>query len=223
MKTIFDYALIDLEASSLSQNSWPIEVGLSWFRDGSIQTWSSLIRPEESWDPADWSNQSAAVHRIRRERLADAPPAAEVAEQFLDVVGDMTPVSDYPPADRQWLARLLEAGGYSEPLDLADFNIVSFAHFHGYALDQLYETLERRRKPHRAGADPPDIEVFSYDVGSIKPEPEIYTHVLDQLSLDPGRVLFVGDTVQADIEGPRSVGFRAIHVAELEAAMRPAA
>lgn len=144
--------MIDLEASSLSPNSWPIEVGLSWFADGRIQTWSSLIRPEESWVPDDWSNQSAAVHRFRRERLEDAPAAAEVAAKFLEVLGDMTPVSDYPPADRQWLARLLEAGG-SEPLDLADFNIVSFAHFDGRALDQLYETVERRRKPHRAGAD----------------------------------------------------------------------
>lgn len=70
--------------------------------------------------------------------------------------------------------------------------------------------------------DPPDVEVFSYEVGAIKPEREIYTHVLDQLSLDPGKVLFVGDTVRSDIKGPRLAGFRAIHVADLETAMRPA-
>lgn len=72
----------------------------------------------------------------------------------------------------------------------------------------------------RALPDPPDVEVFSYEVGAIKPEPEIYTHVLGQLSLDPDRVLFVGNTARADIEGPRAAGIRAIHVAEMEAAMR---
>lgn len=69
--------------------------------------------------------------------------------------------------------------------------------------------------------DPPDVEVLSCKVGSIKPEPAIYAHVLDRLQIEPGRVLFVGDTPRADIEGPRAAGMKAIHVDELVAAMRP--
>lgn len=64
----------------------------------------------------------------------------------------------------------------------------------------------------RALPDPPDVVVFSYEVGAIKPEPEIYEHVLEQLALEPARVLFVGDSVRADIEGPRAAGMRAVHV-----------
>tara|TARA_R110002074_G_scaffold130908_1_gene272976 strand:+ start:99 stop:413 length:315 start_codon:yes stop_codon:yes gene_type:complete len=69
--------------------------------------------------------------------------------------------------------------------------------------------------------DPPDVEVLSYKVGAIKPEPAIYAHVVDGLKLDPAKVLFVGDTLRTDIKGPRSYGFRAVHIAEQEAAMRP--
>jgi len=71
----------------------------------------------------------------------------------------------------------------------------------------------------RALPDPPDVEVFSYAVGALKPEPEIYAHVLEWLALEPDRVLFVGDSVRADIEGPQAAGMRALHVDELVARM----
>lgn len=68
--------------------------------------------------------------------------------------------------------------------------------------------------------DPPDVAVLSYEVGAIKPEPAICAHVLDGLKLDPQRVLFVGDTPRADIEGPRAMGMRALHVRDFETAMK---
>lgn len=69
--------------------------------------------------------------------------------------------------------------------------------------------------------DPPDVEVLSCKVGAIKPEPAIYAKVLDGLQIEAGKVLFVGDTPRADIEGPRVAGMKAIHVDELVAAMCP--
>ncbi|MEM9580678.1 MAG: HAD-IA family hydrolase [Pseudomonadota bacterium] len=69
--------------------------------------------------------------------------------------------------------------------------------------------------------DPPDVEVLSCKVGAIKPEPEIYTMVLDSLCVAPDRVLFVGNTPRTDIEGPRAAGMKAIHVDELVAVMQP--
>lgn len=73
----------------------------------------------------------------------------------------------------------------------------------------------------RALPDPPDVVVFSFEVGVIKPEPEIYAHVLDRLVLDPDRVLFVGDSARADIEGSRAAGMKALHVDDLVRVMRP--
>lgn len=66
----------------------------------------------------------------------------------------------------------------------------------------------------------PDVEVLSCKVGAIKPEPAIYAAVLDGLQTAPDRVLFVGDTLRADIKGPRAAGMKAIHVDELVAAMQ---
>ena len=43
----------------------------------------------------------------------------------------------------------------------------------------------------------------------------IYARVLDGLQIEPSRVLFVGDTPLADIEGPRAAGVKAVHVDEL--------
>lgn len=63
--------------------------------------------------------------------------------------------------------------------------------------------------------DYPDVEVLSYKVGAIKPEPAIYGHVIDGLKVVPEKVLFVGDTVKTDIEGPRAAGMKALHVDEL--------
>lgn len=63
--------------------------------------------------------------------------------------------------------------------------------------------------------EPPEVEVLSCKVGAIKPDPAIYAAVLDGLQIEAGRVLFVGDTPRADIEGPRAAGMKAVHVDEL--------
>lgn len=67
--------------------------------------------------------------------------------------------------------------------------------------------------------DSPDVEALSCKVGAIKPEPAIYGQVLNGLEVDPGKVLFVGDTPRADIEGPQAAGMQAVDVDELEQIM----
>ena len=72
------YAALDFEASSLTPQSWPIEIGLSWLKNGDVQTWTSLIRPAARWSFSDWSTQSGAVHGIVFEDLLDAPTVSAV-------------------------------------------------------------------------------------------------------------------------------------------------
>jgi HAD superfamily hydrolase (TIGR01549 family) len=55
-----------------------------------------------------------------------------------------------------------------------------------------------------------DAYVWSFDTGAIKPDPVIYAHACRQLSCAPGEVLMVGDTVEADVEGPRAFGMQAL-------------
>lgn len=54
-----------------------------------------------------------------------------------------------------------------------------------------------------------DACVFSYQVGALKPQREIYRALLDGLACPAGRVLFVGNSPQEDVLGPRSFGMKA--------------
>jgi putative hydrolase of the HAD superfamily len=60
--------------------------------------------------------------------------------------------------------------------------------------------------------------VFSSEVGSRKPAPEMYRAALSAIGVAAERALFVGDRLREDYDGPRSVGMRAVictaHAAE---------
>jgi len=147
------FSTLDFEASSLSEESWPIEVGLSWLEAGEVQTWSTLIRPAPDWNLSDWAPQSAVVHGIALEELEDAPIADNVVGDLLKNLGDRVLVSDAPEFETRWLSRLMKAGTQAAIPTIEDYHRVSFASFSGLALDMLYETLEQRTAPHRAGPD----------------------------------------------------------------------
>ncbi|HDZ83574.1 MAG TPA: hypothetical protein ENH56_20385 [Roseobacter sp.] len=147
------FATLDFEASSLSEESWPIEIGLSWLEAGEVQTWSTLIRPAHDWDISDWAPQSAAVHGIAFEELKDAPTADNVVGELLQNLGDRVLVSDAPEFETRWLSRMMKAGAQPAIPTIEDYHRVSFASFSGLALDMLYEALERSPAPHRAGPD----------------------------------------------------------------------
>ncbi|MGA8207922.1 MAG: HAD family hydrolase, partial [Candidatus Dormiibacterota bacterium] len=55
-----------------------------------------------------------------------------------------------------------------------------------------------------------DAVLFSSEIGWRKPDPRIFSELLTRLGLPPGSVWFVGDEWEADIEGARRVGMRAI-------------
>lgn len=59
---------------------------------------------------------------------------------------------------------------------------------------------------------------FSYEIGSVKPEREIYLAAAREMGVEPSRILFIGDSRIADEEGPRAVGMRSrrIHRAKGE-------
>ena len=61
----------------------------------------------------------------------------------------------------------------------------------------------------------PAFRILSYEVGCKKPDPAIYQHVIRAAGVHPNHILFTGDTLAADIEGPTQAGMRAIHIDEL--------
>lgn len=65
----------------------------------------------------------------------------------------------------------------------------------------------------------PDALVLSFDVGFIKPQPEIFKLVCQRLGFAAEQILFVGDTLEADVLGPRAIGMSAMSIADFEAAL----
>jgi FMN phosphatase YigB (HAD superfamily) len=61
----------------------------------------------------------------------------------------------------------------------------------------------------------PAFRILSCHVGYMKPQAEIYRLVIEAAGVPPSRLLFVGDTPAADIDGPSRAGMRAMHIDEL--------
>jgi FMN phosphatase YigB (HAD superfamily) len=53
---------------------------------------------------------------------------------------------------------------------------------------------------------------WSFELGTIKPDPAIYRMVCEGLDCRPHQILFVGDTRTADYDGPRASGMHALHL-----------
>lgn len=58
-----------------------------------------------------------------------------------------------------------------------------------------------------------DIQVLSFEVGTLKPAPEIYRTAIAALGSSPERVVFVGDGKNDELSGAAAAGLRAIRAA----------
>lgn len=54
-----------------------------------------------------------------------------------------------------------------------------------------------------------DAYAWSFESGAVKPEPAIYKKICDSLGCKPNETLMVGDTLEADYNGPRRFGMQA--------------
>lgn len=96
--------VLDFEASSLSDTSYPITVGL--VVKGIIHYW--IIKPKPDW--VDWSLASQAIHGIKRSYLIDhGIEQDEVLREIHEALrGITTTYSDNPYWERRWLSQLGE-------------------------------------------------------------------------------------------------------------------
>jgi hypothetical protein len=107
---------LDFEASSLDDNSYPIEV--AWV-DKNGQGESYLIQPHASWQ--GWSAASEAIHHIPQAALRTATPAAYVARRAHRMLTGHTVIVDEPAFDQYWLDMLLKTIDAS-PIKLRDIH-----------------------------------------------------------------------------------------------------
>ena len=58
----------------------------------------------------------------------------------------------------------------------------------------------------------PDFCAWSYEARAVKPQPEIYQYLCDGIACQPDEVLMIGDTIEADMVGPRRFGIHGYHL-----------
>jgi hypothetical protein len=94
--------ILDFEASSLSDTSYPISAGL--VVSGHVYYW--IIKPQPDW--VDWSLQSQAIHGLKRSFIEEhGVPARQVYAEMIDkLVGHKVIYSDAPEWENLWLRRL---------------------------------------------------------------------------------------------------------------------
>lgn len=69
----------------------------------------------------------------------------------------------------------------------------------------------------------PNALVFSFEVGLVKPQPEIFHLVCKQLGVPAAQILFVGDTLEADVLGAQAIGMHAMTIGSFQAALEQGA
>jgi putative hydrolase of the HAD superfamily len=149
-------------------------------------------------DHAEHSVSEDAYEAWVRYRLGELTRACGVdaseRDAMVDALRDLDqhPMVAYPEA-AETLALLREAGV-----------TVGVCSNWGWELDAYLEQVGLLRLV--------DCSITSARAGSRKPHPGIYASSVEALGVRPEEVVFVGDSWEPDVRGPRRVGMTAVHV-----------
>ncbi|MEL6790036.1 MAG: hypothetical protein AAGL18_10095 [Pseudomonadota bacterium] len=112
-------AYIDLEASGLGDQSWPIEVG---WAVGFAAPVARLIRPHPDWPLAAWDPKAATLHGIDQETLnTEGEDPVTVCKQLNNALAGHKVYSDAPDWDGYWLYRLHSAARMKQTFSVFHF------------------------------------------------------------------------------------------------------
>ncbi|XSG84112.1 MAG: hypothetical protein ACPW60_10255 [Methylohalobius sp. ZOD2] len=130
---------IDVEASSLGPQSYPIQIAWS-DAGGDIESWLINPKPVESWTDWDWNAQD--VHQIPRSMLTEFGCEPQwVAKRMNQALDGQTVYSDSPGIDGFWLVTLFDAVGIYPAFRIEK----SWSLFRELADDQAIQTADARR------------------------------------------------------------------------------
>ena len=88
-----------------------------------------------------------------------------------------------------------------------------------YILSNYSEYLFRKHTEQLPFRKILDGGIVSYQTGAIKPEVEIYTHLLEKYDLDPKECIFFDD-IEANVEAAKSVGIKSRLITSEEALLK---
>ncbi|SNC59317.1 hypothetical protein SAMN04487881_0032 [Marinobacter sp. es.048] len=141
--------IIDIEASGLSDESYPIEA--AWCALDSDETFSCLINPDTAGDWDHWDDYAElAIHGISREACRDTGEnVVSVGRRLEKLLAENVVFSDAPGQDQIWIDRLFDSIGKRSPASLVDIQqAVPLT-----KRPELSRRLSELSRPHRAMAD----------------------------------------------------------------------
>ena len=119
LKTSRPY-IIDIEASGLASNSYPIEVGLA-LAPG--QRFCALIKPADEWK--HWDQQAESVHGISRDiLLKKGRSVTEVARELNQLLNNRIVYSDAWSVDNPWVTTLFAAARMDKTFDVRALEMI---------------------------------------------------------------------------------------------------
>lgn len=138
--------IIDIEASGLDDESYPIE--LAWCALDSDDEYSSLINPDSAGDWEYWDNHAETeIHGIsRRECCENGENVIVVGRRLEKFLEENVVFSDAAEQDQKWIDRLFDSIGKRSPARLMDIQ-------QAVPFDQrgeLCKRLSELPRPHRA-------------------------------------------------------------------------
>lgn len=136
--------IMDFEASSLSRQSFPIEI--AWIDTQSGQRDSFLIDPRSAshWHDLQWAGH---IHGISLEMLhQQGIGVLQAAQRLNQALQGRQVFSDASDWDGHWLHRLYDATLLHPSFELKDL----YSHLAQYRDYDLIEQLQRQSRPHRA-------------------------------------------------------------------------
>lgn len=144
-------AFIDVEASGLGPNSWPIEVG--WvFETGDPR--SMLIKPSDNWSMTAWEKTAEKLHGIGPTRLVtEGREPIEAALVLNAALANAEVYSDAPDYDSFWLFRLYDAAGVRPNYKLHDLGDLLRPIWQGEPSDLVNAASKQAPHVHRAAED----------------------------------------------------------------------
>jgi putative hydrolase of the HAD superfamily len=149
-------------------------------------------------DHAEHSVSEDAYEGWVRWRLGELSAACGVRDEHRDAVVDALRDLDQSP-----MLAYPEAGDTLRSLRQSGIAIGVCSNW-GWELDAYLEQIGL--------LDLVDVAITSARAGSRKPHPGIYARSTEALGVDPTQVLFVGDSWEPDVRGPRRLGMTAVHV-----------
>jgi hypothetical protein len=142
---------LDIEASGLGDESYPIQIGYSFEEKGKLVTKEFFIKPAEHWEY--WDDEAEEfIHHIPRQALKNGLSIQDACEKLnLDLIGAEI-IVDSKEYDVFWLEKL-----FSEAQVNMGFNIINIDDYlfkkYGVKNDRYEQERELHEFSHSAGED----------------------------------------------------------------------